>query len=277
MKRSWFPPMIFLLIPFILFSLPALGCQNARRAKVLAGCDDAIFFDGYVSGFNSGAAEGYGDCSKGEAYSPSLQDVDYGSYRRSSGYRQGYSDGYDYGWSTPKDGAAEKGKDWYELAVARSSQGGGKDVTGYTVNVADHNDGYSSGYKVGKKKALDDSKKGEDYYNDTPPDSEIDHYCRSESEDFRKAWLAGYKEGYRKNRSTADKGDTPNGDYEIVPEYQSGYEEGYKKGLWMGEQDKKAGYYDDAINVYDLIGSEEYQRGFKDGYKKGYEKGHAGS
>jgi hypothetical protein len=264
MKKSWLPAMISLAI---LLPLMASSCENARRAKVLEGCDDAIYFDGYTSGFNSGAKEGYSDALGGEAYSPSLKKIIYGGYRRSTGYWQGYTDGYDYGWSTPQDGAPKKGENWYEVAVTDASKRDEQDVAGYTADVADYNEGYSSGYRAGQNQALADSRQGEGRYSETAPESEIDNQCRDRPQDFRKGWIAGYKDGYRDNRNLTE-----------VPEYQSGYEDGYKKGMQTGEMDKQAGYsYNDTINVYDLIGSQEYQRGFKDGYKKGYDKGYSGS
>jgi len=230
----------------------------------MVDCSDKRMEVGYQSGFNSGASEGYGEASRGEAYSPSLQMNLQGGYRYSHGYWRGFNEGYDYGWKTAQNGGSKPQYDWYQKAVAESKKGGEQAVIGYDLKEDDYQKGYASGYNTGRKEA----QAGSSF--DTPQGDIIDRYCSGESERYREGWIVGYKDGYREHWKAADSQQ-----FTEQSDYDYGFEEGYRKGYTNGQLDKKAGYgYLPQISNYDLIGSEERQRGFRDGYEKGYKEGY---
>ncbi|RJP26695.1 MAG: hypothetical protein C4536_15555 [Actinobacteria bacterium] len=261
MRRPWSLTIVSLTV---LLSLLVPGCQNSKRGVVMVDCKDERIKVGYHSGFNSGASEGYGEASRGESYSPSLKKNLNGGFIYSSGYWRGFNEGYDYGWKTAQKGGSRSEYDWYHQAVAELKRPGEQAVIGYDLKEDDYQRGYAGGYNVGRKEA----QAGSGF--DTPQSSTVDRYCSGETQRYIEGWIAGYKDGYRDNQKAVDS--KP---YTEQSDYDYGFQEGYKKGYTNGELDKKADYgYLPEINLYDLIGSEERQRGFKDGYDKGYKEGY---
>jgi len=154
-------------------------------------------------------------------------------------------------------------------------------------NDTEYRDAYDKGYAVGYKEGMADYKRKETY---SPTMTRFDSGRAMYDDGYKRGYYDGYYNAFEELiRLEDDAGQLPSsgqgtqegskpGDYEIGSEYQAGYDEGYKRGLETGKLDKKAGYgYLPEPSNYDLIGSEEYQRGFKDGYAKGYEDGYHGN
>lgn len=261
-RRQWLLSLISLTV---LISLLASGCTDnkgpSEPGRVLLGAEDKTYFDGYTSGFNSGASEGYGEASRGEAYSPSLRKSLKGGYRRSLGYWHGFNDGYNYGWKTAKNGYSrpEQPSMWYELAVAEAEKGGEQAVVGHQRGKIDEKeDAQMSGYNAGRREALADSKAGAAYSGD-PSDSIIDSYCGDESEVYKEGWVVGYREGYR--------------EYYNIEAYRSGYKAGKAQALADSEagRDFDGSPSDSTVDSHCSRESQDYEEIWIAGYKGGYD------
>jgi hypothetical protein len=215
-----------------------------------------------MSGFKSGASEGYGEASRDEIYSPSLKKNLNGGYRRSLGYWRGFNDGYDYGWKTERKGYSrpEHPDLWYEIAVAEAAKGGEGAVISYSRSkMKDEDKGNMSGYNAGRKEALADSKEGSGFKGD-PSEATVNGYCGGESEEYTKGWIAGYKQGYRENYN--------------IEAFRSGYATGKEQAL----ADSKSGRDFDGnpsgstVESHCSTESQDYEDIWIAGYGKGYDE-----